>query len=326
MCLFAFGGTVQPTLSRTFSSGRTRHPSVDASWFDDADLACTVGSGHRLRQGRVSPFRWRIGLAYFGKWTYRDQGGSIGHLSKFTSSSEQDDSEQSKGPTNVRRPNRQQIPTTIARQHHVRTTVANQSRECALVNQYAKLRRIQSSLNGFFVRATPARNAGDRTGHGSVWKTRQWAGLTRYLMFVGMAAFYNTLTMELLVPLPSGDPKETKALVRKREERKKQSNIANLPATRCAMRKPSPRGKITRPRKLEPAACSHPEHSIQRGGSAKMYYERCQDCGSRWQRLPIAITLDNSQPAHTSTGKKTIKMETPFCPNGHGGMSMQVTT
>ena len=35
-------------------------------------------------------------------------------------------------------------------------------------------------------------------------KTRQWARLVRYLMFVGMAAFYDILTMELLALLPTG--------------------------------------------------------------------------------------------------------------------------
>ena len=34
-----------------------------------------------------------------------------------------------------------------------------------------------------------------------------------------------------------------------------------------------PRGKTTRPWKLEPAGCSHPDRSQQRVGNAKMYYE-----------------------------------------------------
>ena len=69
---------------------------------------------------------------------------------------------------------------------------------------------------------------------------------------------------------------------------------------------------MTRPWKLDPAACTHPEHSIQKGGNAKMYYERCRDCGSRWQRKTIAITsspvpLDNNRTCHTPAGQKTVE-------------------
>ena len=61
-----------------------------------------------------------------------------------------------------------------------------------------------------------------------------------------------------------------------------------------------------------------------------MYGERCRDCGSRWQRIPIVITsipvpLDNNRTARTSAGKKIVEIERPFCPNGHGGMNMRVT-
>ena len=87
------------------------------------------------------------------------------------------------------------------------------------------------TLTVLLVRAIQATRAGDETRHGSVRKTRQWARHARYLMFVGMAAFYDTLTMEILALLPSSDPEEAEPLVRKREQREKQSNIAKLPAT-----------------------------------------------------------------------------------------------
>ena len=56
---------------------------------------------------------------------------------------------------------------------------------------------------------------------------------------------------------------------------------------------------------METALCSYPEHPIQRDGNAKMY-ERCQDCGSHRQRIPIAITsspvpLDNKLKTERDT-------------------------
>ena len=47
---------------------------------------------------------------------------------------------------------RHELPRTFPRKHHVRTTVANRSREFALRNPHAKLRGRRMSLNGLFVR------------------------------------------------------------------------------------------------------------------------------------------------------------------------------
>ena len=55
-----------------------------------------------------------------------------------------------------------------------------------------------------FEPSATGQQAEDETGHGSIWKTR-----TRYLMFVGTVAFYDTLTMELLALRPTGDAEET---------------------------------------------------------------------------------------------------------------------
>ena len=54
---------------------------------------------------------------------------------------------------------------------------------------------------------------------------RQLATLSRYLMFVGMAALYDTLTTELRALLPTSDPEETKVIVFRRE---KQSNTVSV--------------------------------------------------------------------------------------------------
>ena len=126
---------------------------------------------------------------------------------------------------------RHQLPRTIAHRHHVHTTVANQLRQFVLRQHRAKLRGRRMSLHGLSVRATLATRIGDATGRGGPGNIRQWARLTRSVMFVGMATFHDTLTMELLARIPTGDLEETNATMRKQEHGEKRLTIVNLPAT-----------------------------------------------------------------------------------------------
>ena len=48
---------------------------------------------------------------------------------------------------------------------------------------------------------------------------------------LGMSAFYDTLSIELLALIPTGSPNEFKAVSHKPDRREKQSSIAHLPAT-----------------------------------------------------------------------------------------------
>ena len=75
----------------------------------------------------------------------------------------------------------------------------------------------------------------------------------------------------------------------------------------------------------------HPPSAIQMGGNAAMYYERCEICGNRWQRVPLTMvardpeTTLNNRTVLASTGKRPVEIERPFCPHGHGSMTMQAT-
>ena len=62
-----------------------------------------------------------------------------------------------------------------------------------------------------------------------------------------------------------------------------------------------------------------------------MYYERCEMCRSRWQRIPLATVaqdpevIPNNRTVLASAWKRPVEMERPFCPHGHGSMMMQAT-
>ena len=63
-----------------------------------------------------------------------------------------------------------------------------------------------------------------------------------------------------------------------------------------------------------------------------MYYERCEMCGNRWQRIHQTMvardpeTKLNSRTVLASAGKRLIEIERPFCPHGHGSMMMMQAT
>ena len=62
-----------------------------------------------------------------------------------------------------------------------------------------------------------------------------------------------------------------------------------------------------------------------------MYYERCELCGTGWQRIPLTMmtrdskTMINNRTVLSSTGKRPVEIERSFCPDGHGSMMMQAT-
>ena len=49
-----------------------------------------------------------------------------------------------------------------------------------------------------------------------------------------------------------------------------------------------------------------------------MYYERCEKCGNRWQRIPLAIVardlevISNNRTVLASAGKRPVEIERPF--------------
>ena len=85
------------------------------------------------------------------------------------------------------------------------------------------------------------------------------------------------------------------------------------------------------PRKKAPNDCDHPPTAIQKGGNAAMYYERCEMCGNRWQRIPLTIverdpqTKLNNRTVLVSTGKRPVEIELPFVHTDAGALMVQAT-
>ena len=61
-----------------------------------------------------------------------------------------------------------------------------------------------------------------------------------------------------------------------------------------------PRGNRRTPWKKAPNDCDHPPNVIQKGGNAVMYYERCEMCGNRWQRIPLTMIADEAEQSHSA--------------------------
>ena len=72
------------------------------------------------------------------------------------------------------------------------------------------------------------------------------------------------------------------------------------------------------PWKKAPNDCDHPPNAVQNGGNAVTYYERCEMCGNRWQRIPLTMvardpeTKLNNRTVLASTGKRPVEIERPL--------------
>ena len=69
--------------------------------------------------------------------------------------------------------------------------------------------------------------------------------------------------------------------------------------------------------KEAPADCDHPPIAIQKRGYAAMYYERCEICGNRWERILLNMVARDSKTTRnnhmlSSTGKRPDKIERFF--------------
>ena len=165
--------------------------------------------------------------------------------------------------------------------------------------------------------------------HGKLWTIRQWKRISYYMLYVRCAAFFDTLGREFLMLIPMGRPEDIQLALRRREERKtknKKSNVANLVEAQWVRGKAFPRGSQGTPWKKAPNDCDHPSSAIQKGGNAAMYYERCEICGNRWQRIPLCGTglEDDAKQSHSAhvNREATGRDRTPFLSTRtrkHGG-------
>ena len=177
-------------------------------------------------------------------------------------------------------------------------------------------------------------NPGENQRHGTLWTVKQWKRLAHYMMYVQSAAFFDTLSRELLMLIPTGRSEDIRLALRRREQREmksKKSNVANFLEVQWVRGKTLPRSNRGTPWKKAPNDCDHPPNAIQKGGNAVMLYARCELCGNRWQRISLANVARDSEAIPdnrtvlASAGKRLAEIERHFCPHGHGSMMMQAT-
>ena len=76
------------------------------------------------------------------------------------------------------------------------------------------------------------------------------------------------------------------------------------------------------PWKKAPNDCDHPPTAIQKGGNAALYYEGCEMCGNRWQRIPLIMMARDpettlAEQSHSAcvhreaTGRSMMMQTTP---------------
>ena len=97
-----------------------------------------------------------------------------------------------------------------------------------------------------------------------------------------------------------------------RDEKQEKSNVANLLEAQWVRGKAFPRGNRRTPWKKAPNDCDHPPSAIQKGGNAAMYYERCEICGIRWQRIPLTMAARDSTGSQTNGHRVQVGLQ-PSC-------------
>ena len=137
-------------------------------------------------------------------------------------------------------------------------------------------------MSGIFARALDATSPGETQRHGILRTVKQWKRLAQYMLYVQCAAFFDTLSRELLMIIHTGRSEDILLALRRREQREmqnKKSNVANFLEVQWVRGKTLPRGNRRTPWKKAPNDCDHPSPplsptAIQIGDNAVMYYER----------------------------------------------------
>ena len=131
-----------------------------------------------------------------------------------------------------------------------------------------------------------------------------------------------------------GRAEDIQLALRRREQREaknKKCNVANLTEVQWMRGKASPRGNRGTLWKKAPYDFDHPPSAIPKREQCGDVLRTMRDCGNRWQRIPLTMMArdskmtTNNRTVLSSTGKRQVKIERPFCPRGHGSMMMQAT-
>ena len=129
------------------------------------------------------------------------------------------------------------------------------------------------TMSGIYGRALGATSPGETQRHGILWTVNQWKRLTHYMMYVQSAAFFDTLSRELLMLIPTGRSEDIRMALRRREQREmknKESNAANFSrSSGCAAKlhreaTREHRGRRRRTTAIIPRTRSRREATLQR--------------------------------------------------------------
>ena len=97
-----------------------------------------------------------------------------------------------------------------------------------VVNKRTVLFKTMSGIHGQALNAT---SPGEAQWHGTLWTIKQWKRFAHYMVYVRCAAFFDTLSREFLMLIPTGRSEDIRLALRRREQREmknKKSNVANL--------------------------------------------------------------------------------------------------
>ena len=114
----------------------------------------------------------------------------------------------------------------------------------------SKCTAIFRTMSGIYERALDATCPGETQRHRTLWTIKQWKRLAHYMLYVRCAAFFDTLSREFLMLIPTGQPEDIWLALRRREKREmkhKKSNVANLLDAQWVRGKALPRGNRVTP-------------------------------------------------------------------------------
>ena len=118
---------------------------------------------------------------------------------------------------------------------------------------------IFTTMSGRYGRALHTTRPGETQRHGTLWTIKPWKCFAHYMLYVRCAAFFDTLSEEFLMLIPTGKPEDIRLALRRREQREmknKKSNVSNLLEEAQWVRgKALPKGNRGTPWKKAPNNC-----------------------------------------------------------------------
>ena len=181
-------------------------------------------------------------------------------------------------------------------------------------------------MSGIHGRALDATSPGETQRHGILWTVKQWSRLAHHMMYVRCAAFFDTLSRELLMLIPTGRSEDIRLALRRREQRDEEQ------AEQCCEFSGGPLGS------RQSLTERQPGNPVEEGAE-RLRSSPDRDPEGRQRRDVVRTTRDvlesvaaegsrgDSEQSHNACvcREATCRDRTPLCRHGHGSMMMQAT-